>query len=175
MRKIKNKRVNPQLIEEQESYSIKNTIIIILIIIAVFGLFYYLTTIVVRNQSTDIDDTTDVSEEYQSEKILFGQMLTRKESEYYVYAYDESSKFYDLYDKYLQDYNKKENALEMYKIDLNDGMNKSYVGSKNVIGEDLENLQVSGITLFKIKDGKIVESYTDSSDISDQLKKLVND
>ena len=54
-------------------------------------------------------------------------------------------------------------------------MSKSYVGNKNVIGDDLEGLKVSGITLFKIKDGKIVESYTDSSDISDQFKKLVND
>ena len=173
MRKIKKKRNNqPQLINEQSNYSVKSMIIIILIVIVVFIGFYFLTTVVVKNQNNNVVEDEIVNKSYQSEKITFGQMLTRKDTEYYVYAYDENSKFYELYNQYLTNYNEKEEKIPVYLIDLNDGMNRSYVGDKTVVGPDLKSLKVNGITLFKIKDGVIEEYYTNSSDISNELKKI---
>ena len=172
VRKIKKKRQTPTLIEEETSYSLKSIIGIVVVIAIVFVGFYFLTTIVINNQSTNNTDT-NITEDYQTEKILFGQLLTRKESEYYVYAYDETSKSHSLYSQYLTEYSKKDNALEVYRIDINDGMNKEYVSNKSNIGTDLTDLQVSGITLFKIKDGQIVESYTGVL-VGNALKKLVS-
>ena len=174
VRKIKKRKQIPNLIEEESSYSLKSVIGIIFIIAIVFVAFYFLTTVVVKNQSSYSNSDTVVTEEYQTEKILFGQLLTRKESEYYVFAYDENSRSYTLYNQYLTDYNKKDNALEVYRIDINDGMNKEYVGNDSHIGTDLTNLQISGITLFRIKDGQIVDSYT-GANVGNALKKLVND
>jgi hypothetical protein len=174
MRKIKNKKQKDNyLIEEGNNYSAKSIIIMVIIMIIVFVSFYFITIKVLENredQST-VEDNTTVTEEYQSEKILFGQMLTRKENEYYVYAYDQKSKFYDLYEQYLKDYSSKDGALTVYRIDLNDGMNKSYVGDQTSIKDTLEGMQVSDITLFKIKDGKIDKYFTSSNDIAQELKK----
>ena len=174
VRRIKKRKQTPTLIDDDTSYSFKSVALIIFVIAIVFVGFYFLTTVVVKNQSTTSNNDTDITEGYQTEKILFGQLLTRKESEYYVFAYDENSKSYSLYNQYLKDYNQKDNALEVYRIDINDGMNKEYVSNSSHIGKDLTDLQVSGITLFKVKDGEIVESYTGVS-VGNALKKLVND
>ena len=172
MRKIKvKKKEEPVLLEDNSTMSIKSIVIMLIIMGIVFVGFYFITVKVLDNQSDSNDNNhTVVSEEYQSEKILFGQMLTRKESEYYVYAYDEKSKLYELFEKYIKDYNEKDDKLMIYRIDLNAGMNKNYVSDKTIVNETLDGLSVSGITLFKIKDGKIENYYTSTSDIANALK-----
>lgn len=173
MRKIKkHKQAEQYLLDEDSSYSVKSIIIMFLVMAVIFVAFYFITIKVLENRekTNTVQEDPAVSEEYQSDKILFGQMLTRKENEYYVYAYDENSKFYELYENYLNDYSSKDKALTVYRIDLNDGMNKNYVGSKTVVNDNLDSLQVSSITLFRIKDGKIVKYFTSSDDIAQELK-----
>lgn len=168
MKLKKQKKYEPQLLDDQNSYSIKSMIIIILIIVVILVGFYFLTTVVVENKQ--IEEEPVVNETYQSEKILFSQVLNRKESEYYVYAYDKKSKFYELYEKYFEKYNEKEDKLEIYEIDMNDGMNKEHIGDKTIIEED--NIVVSEATLFKVKNGKLEKYFANHTDIINELKRI---
>ena len=171
MRKIKVKKNNePVLLEENTSFSLKSIIIMLIIMFVVFVGFYFITVKVLDRQETNKTNVPIVSDEYQSEKILFSQMLTRKETEYYVYAYDEKSKLYSLFEQYIKKYDEKEDKLPIYRIDLNDGMNKNYISNKTVVNDSLEGLKVSDTTLFKVNNGKIEAFYTQSNDIANALK-----
>ena len=124
---------NRQLINDDESFKIKNVIIILLIIMIVLVSFYFITKYVLEHKK---DDTPVAESVIDREKIIFGQMFNRPDSEYYVIAYDSTGKSKDIYNKYI------------------------------------DNLKVSGDTLFKIKD-KNIEMYKEgSNDISSYLKEI---
>ena len=103
---------------------------------------------------------------------MFGQIFSRSDSEYYVIAYNESGKFKDIYNKYIDKYNSKDSHIKFYEINLDDAFNKNFVSNKSNIVEDIDNLKVSGDTLFKIKDKKIELYKEGTSDISSYLKKI---
>lgn len=163
------KNYNRQLINDDESFKIKNVIIILLIIMIVFVSFYFITKYVLEHKK---DDTPAIESVIDREKIIFGQMFNRSDSEYYVIAYDSSEKSKDIYNKYIDKYSSKEGSIKVYEIDLKDDFNKSYIANKSNIVSDVDELKVSGDTLFKIKDKNIVEYKEGSNDISSYLKEI---
>ena len=160
---------NRQLINDDESFKIKNVIIILLIIMIVLVSFYFITKYVLEHKK---DDTPVAESVIDREKIIFGQMFNRPDSEYYVIAYDSTGKSKDIYNKYIDKYNSKDGSIKVYEIDLKDDFNKNYITNKSNIVSDIDNLKVSGDTLFKIKD-KNIEMYKEgSNDISSYLKEI---
>ena len=160
---------NRQLINDDESFKIKNVIIILLIIMIVLVSFYFITKYVLEHKK---DDTPVAESVIDREKIIFGQMFNRPDSEYYVIAYDSTGKSKDIYNKYIDKYNSKDGSIKVYEIDLKDDFNKNYIANKSNIVSDIDNLKVSGDTLFKIKD-KNIEMYKEgSNDISSYLKEI---
>ena len=160
---------NRQLINEEESFKLKNVIIIVLIIMVVLVSFYFITKYVLEHKK---DNTPVVESVIDREKIIFGQIFNRADSEYYVIAYNSNEKSKDIYSKYIDKYNSKEGSIKFYEIDLKDDFNKSFISSKSNIVSSIDDLKVSGDTLFKIKDKKIVEYKEGSNDISSYLKEL---
>ena len=160
---------NRQLINDDESFKIKNVIIILLIIMIVLVSFYFITKYVLEHKK---DDTPVAESVIDREKIIFGQIFNRPDSEYYVIAYDSTGKSKDIYNKYIDKYNSKDGSIKVYEIDLKDDFNKNYIANKSNIVSDIDNLKVSGDTLFKIKD-KNIEMYKEgSNDISSYLKEI---
>lgn len=160
---------NRQLINDDESFKIKNVIIILLIIMIVLVSFYFITKYVLEHKK---DDTPVAESVIDREKIIFGQIFNRPASEYYVIAYDSTGKSKDIYNKYIDKYNSKDGSIKVYEIDLKDDFNKNYIANKSNIVSDIDNLKVSGDTLFKIKD-KNIEMYKEgSNDISSYLKEI---
>lgn len=160
---------NRHLINDDESFKIKNVIIILLIIMIVLVSFYFITKYVLEHKK---DDTPVAESVIDREKIIFGQMFNRPDSEYYVIAYDSAGKSKDIYNKYIDKYNSKDGSIKVYEIDLKDDFNKNYIANKSNIVSDIDNLKVSGDTLFKIKD-KNIEMYKEgSNDISSYLKEI---
>ncbi len=168
-----NKKVNKI---EEEKYSLKSFIVILLILSITFGLFYYITYLVVGGQKKDNNPTQIVN----ADQILLNQMLTMAENEYYVIATKSESKlngyssidYEELYEKYIKDYSSKENSIKFYYVDLNDTMNKSFVGEKLVVKNDLTDLKINDDVLFKIKDSKIEFYRAGHEAIIDYLSKL---
>ena len=159
--------------KEIETYSIKQLLTIILIVLLVFVVFYIITTFVVKPLSSSNNDTTTVID---SDKITFNNLLNRKESEYYVLAtkaslynsYGSKVNYIEMYERYISDYS---GDLKFYRIDLDDALNKNYIGDENIT-DDLSKLKVNDEVLFKISDGKIENYYVGSQSIVKALSSL---
>lgn len=166
---MKRQNYKPQLINQEESYNPKSIILIIGIIVALFVAFYFITTIVLKNKKSEDIVTESI---IKKDNIMFGQLLNRNESEYYVLAYKEDSKFNEIYNNYIKTYNEKEDALSIYKINLSDGFNKSYLAEETNVTDEINKLTVSDETLFKISDGKIDTYNVGYDEIIETLKEI---
>lgn len=158
-----------QLITENNQFQMKNLIIVIIIILTIFIAFYFITKYVLINKK---DNSPVLESVIQNEKIIFGQLFDRNESEYYVLAYEEESKSKDIYNMYIDKYKQKETHLSFYEINLNEAFNKKFISDNSNITNDINTLMVSDETLFKIKEGKIEEYKVGSSNINSYLKEI---
>ena len=167
---MKSNKYGKQLLPDNESYKPITVVIIVLVIIFILVGFYFLTNIILNNQHPNETLNEAV---IQNDKIIFGQLLSKKDNDYYVIAYDKTTKFADLYNNYLNKYKEKENSFKVYEIDLNDSFNKKYVGDQTNIEDDITKIMVSDDVLFKIHDGKIDNYFVGSSEINKYLKKVI--
>lgn len=163
-----------QEIMEKDSYSLKSFLLIILVLVIILGIFYFITTLVVKPVNpTDNDNGVTIIDET---KITLNNLLNRKEKEYYVLATKENNNtqanYQTLYNNYINEYKKQEEALTFYNINLDDALNKGYISDKLNISNDLSELKVNDDILFKIKDNKIEEYFVGSKDILKQLSTL---
>ena len=163
------KGYNNNLMNDDNSFNIKNIIIIIIIIMLVLVSFYFITKYVLEHKK---DNTSVIESVIDREIIIFGQLLNRSDSEYYVIAYSESGKSKDIYNKYLDKYNKKENHIKVYEINLDEAFNKNFIATKSNITSDIEELKVSGDTLLKINNGSIEFYKEGTNDINSYLKEI---
>lgn len=177
LKKIEEKQPKQKI---EEKYSLKNMIIIIMITCIVLTIFYFITLLVVKNNKP-IDKENSIVE-IDSNKITMGQLLDRKEKEYYVLAIKESlhlslntnMNYSELYNNYISSYEQTENSLPIYKIDLDDALNKNYFSEETNITNNLTKLKINNEVLFKIKNNKIEKHYLGSSEILKELKNLSN-
>ena len=175
MRKIKQKKIKEQPVTLDDNYQAKNMFIIIIIIVVLLVPLYFITTLVLDNNKKETKTTeNNTPVEIQTAKILVGQLLNRKDSSYYVIAYKKDNKMSSLFNQYINDYKKNEEHLNIYKIDLDEGLNKNYISDTTNITDELKDLKLSDTTLFKIVDGKIDSYYVGNNDVIDALKELKN-
>lgn len=172
MKKIKQKKIKQQPVTLDDNYQAKNMFIIIIIIVALLIPLYFITTLVLNDNKKieNVKDTTPVK--IQNEKILVGQLLNRHDSSYYVIAYKKDNKMISLFEQYIKDYKNKEEHIEFYKIDLDDGLNKGYISDTANITDELKDLKLNDTTLFKIVDGKIDSYYIGNIDVVNALKEI---
>ena len=142
---------------------------IFLIIVVVFMLFYALTvTISNKKNKPSIENNTVDSIQYA--EILLGTIFNKKENSYYVIAeFKDDEKNYS---SYVNEYNKKEDALNIYYVDMNDAMNSKYINDEENITNDISDLKISKTTLFKIENGQIVEHYSGNEKILEYFEKV---
>lgn len=159
-----------------EEYSIKKLLILIILITAVFFLFYFITTLLVKPTL----EKNDSVEQADSSEISLNHLLDKEETEYYVIAIENNIKsssltnvnYAELYNKYINDYSNKEDALKFYTIDLNASINKKYLDENMNITNNLSELKLNDETLFKISNGKISEYYVGKDEIIKALSNL---
>ena len=172
LRKIKQKKIKQQPITVDDNYQAKNMFIIIIVMIVLLVPLYFITNLVIGKDTKETKESTTKEVEIQTEKILVGQLLNRKQSEYYVLADKKDNKMSTLFDNYINDYKNNEDHLEVYKIDLDEGLNKGYIADESNITDDLKELKISDTTLFKIVDGKIDSYYVGNDDVVNALKEI---
>lgn len=172
MRKIKQKKIKQQPVTIEENYPAKNMFIIIIIILLLLVPLYFITKLVINNDKEVETQEESTPVKIQTEKILVGQLLNRNKPSYYVIAYKKDNKMINLFNQYISDYKNKEEHLEFYKIDLDDGLNKGYISDTTNITDELKDLKISDTTLFKIIDGKIDSYYIGNTDVVNALKEI---
>lgn len=174
--KIKEKKDN-QIKKAEETYSLKSMMKILLCILIVFAIFYLITNLIVNNRKTDLQDNVTVVD---FSKITLSQLLNREEDEYFVIAtmaslYNSSyvdTNYINLYNEHINNYKQKEGSYTFYYVDLDNALNKNYIGDKLNITDDLSRLQLNDETLFKIKNGIIEKTYVGREKILDKLSRL---
>jgi len=142
---------------------------IFLIIVVVFMLFYALT-VTISNKKNKPNIENNNADSIQYAEILLGTIFNKKENSYYVLAeFKDEEKNYS---SYINEYNKKEDALNIYYVDMNDAMNSKYINDEENITNDISNLKISKTTLFKIENGQIVEHYSGNEKILEYFEKV---
>lgn len=170
LKKIDKKEKNVQ----KDTYSLKNLILIIVILVVVFSIFYFITTLFVKPEEKNVSN--EQVTEINSKKIVISKLLNQKENEYYVIATkkpkNSKANYLELYNNYIEKYKTEEGSLTFYNVDLDDAINKTYIGEKLNISDNIDELKVNDEVLFKIKDGKIDKYYVGNKDILDALSTL---
>lgn len=149
--------------QTQDTVSVRTALITICTIIVVFVSFYFLTDYLVSKRTKPTNNTSNTNT--NTNVIAFQDLLKKDSKEYYVLAImdEKDEDYYKLYVRLTGKTN--------YTIDMNDAMNKSYIGKETSIGEKVKDIKISDSTLFVIKDGKISEHYVGKNKISEYLKK----
>lgn len=156
---------------------VKNLIIILAVIVVVFMIVYFIASILSKHNK-DYSSIFSSSElgtaEIQYDKILVGTLLNQSDDIYYalvegkdddkITTYEDTITSIREYTKY--DYN-------IYTIDLSDALNKSSVADD--ASYDSTNLKFNGTTLVKVNSGEIVKAYTETSEITEVLNKLLTE
>ena len=143
----------------EESNEIKRFLIVILVVLCLAGCIYLVTRAFVTKDLFDKETTTDDTfvGEIDNNAAIFGTMLNRSESSYYVAIYDcvEGEYIYDM-SSMISSYNSKEEHLHLYTIDLSDHLNKNYYDpeNENVNAKTLDEVKVGDITLIKVTTDK---------------------
>ncbi len=148
---------------------------IVLIVTGVMLVFYGITLIATNKADEKLDQQNQSEEpaktEIQYENIMIGSMLSHPGT-YYVLIEEEDDNRLPEYESLITTIKASEDAPTIYKANLTDSFNKTYLGKEsNYYVEDLADFKVTGTTLVKIKDGKI-ESVSDSHDA---IKNKLND
>ena len=170
---IKNNK--KEKVVENDTYSLKKLLLIIIVLSVLFGVFYFITYLLVdpTEQNESDNEITEIDESL----ITLGNLLNRKEKDYYVLATKKSknnqANYKELYNQYIKKYSENEEALKFYNIDLDNAMNKMYISDELNISNEVSKMKLNDDVLFKIKDNKIDAYYVGNSKILDELAKLV--
>jgi len=177
--RIRNNKKQKKEIIPNEEYSFKNMLIIVIIIVVVFFIFYFITALVL-NKPEKKEEERELPVILDSSKITLNNLLNRKEDEYFVLATKKNESVYqdvdysEIYASHIKNYNNFGITIHnFYYVDLNDALNKNYIGDKVNITDDLEKLKVNDDVLFKIKNKKIEASYVGNKKIIEALTNLV--
>lgn len=151
---------------------VKEGIIIVVVIFVIIAIVYLLTMGAQKLGWFDLGYTKPEVESavISYENILAGSIFNKQSGEYYVMIadYDNDSSIYVSSLGSL--YNEKENKINLYAVNLGEGLNKSIMGEKsNVAAQDVSNLSVSGPTLIKIRDGRNIRYIEGEENIKLEL------
>lgn len=153
---------------------IRKLLIIIGAVCAIMLVFYFITDGVVKNKKDKPKEETPevkIDPEIDYNHILMGSLFDQKEDSYYVLAYTEDDSFYPIYEAYLEKYNKLEDHLKVYRVNLSDGFNKNYIADESYLdGSNINSIKVTGTTLIRIEEGYIYLSFEGVDEIIGRLK-----
>lgn len=137
-------------------------------IVLIFLIFYAIAYFKMNSSKKE-----DTSQTIQYSKILVSNILKQNKDEYFVLIYNDEKDYSNYYYNYINTYNKKENSLTTYFIDINDGFNLSYKNEQSsLFVEDVSNLKINEDALLKISNGKIVEAKEGMENIVTYIKGL---
>lgn len=169
-RKVKS-NVNTMKVQTTEQSELKSFLVVIgVVVLCVLGLWLITDKVVNKNKEEEKEQEAVGSINYDVASV--GTMFNRREETYYVVLFDTTGeKAYDM--SYLvSTYGKKEGALHVYTVDLNDYMNKKYYDPANVntkVKTYSDDIRFGDMTLVKIKNGKISKYIVDYDAMKKEL------
>lgn len=148
---------------------------IVFIIVAIVIIFYAITVLITKYKKENYErNTTPIKAIIQYDEIIIGTLLNQSRNEYYVLMEKEENLYHSLLQSYLDSYQTKQNALKVYTVNLDSIFNADYISSESKLNvENIKDFRVSNISLIKVKDQKIVETYEGIDQVENALKNLI--
>ena len=145
---------------------IKKTIIIIVVAVVLLVGTYFLTTLILESDNNDDERITENTIQY--DEILAGESFNQSEDDYYVIYYDSTDE-YSTISSLISSYQLNNTDTKLYSVDLANGMNKKYITDGDVVTTNASSLKVKDTTLLKFKNGKVTDTITDITEITNFL------
>lgn len=151
--------------EQKEIFSFIKIIIVIIVLIVLVFLF---TKYVVNNENKY--ENKDVKGSINYNEVYLGAVLSKADAEYYVLVFDSDNINNTYIINKSSEYKSKEGSVPLYTADLKLELNKSFISSTESYDDsDISLLKVSGTTLIKVKDKKIVKFISEEEKIIAEL------
>ena len=144
---------------------VKKTIIIVVVAAVLLAFMYFLTNLILSKDVTDEERVTENAIQY--DEILAGESFNQ-DGEYYVIYYD-SSDSYSSISSLISSYQLNSSDTKLYSVDLANGMNKKYITDGDVVTTNASSLKVKDTTLLKFENGKVTDTITDITEITNFL------
>lgn len=167
--KTKNTKNNVRI--ENSSDEIKKLVVLILIVTAFFFIFYGITVLILKKDNKQTEEIKEVTK-IDYEKILVSQILTQPENNYYVIVTIENDANNTTYESLIEKYYEKSNHKKIYSINLDDPMNKTFIGDKTNLQGEVKNFKFEKSTLLEVEQKTIKAIFDGSTDILEKLNNL---
>jgi len=154
---------------EEQNEMIKFFVVLLVVVGIIVGV-YLISKVLIKEEVSDITYQTGT---VNTNVVIVGTMLTAPEKEYYVLAYDTEGNDANAYTTYAGYYkNSQENAIKIYFLDLQNGMNKDYFvkENSNPKATKIKDLKIKDGTLIKIQNGHIAKYIEGLDNIKNELK-----
>ncbi len=148
-----------------QDMNIATFIKIVVAILVILAIFAGITKLVTKKEKENTEPVI------QYTKIIAGSILNRGEEDYYVLVEKSDDENLYTYATYIDKYNKKENHLRFYLVDLSDPFNASYLADEANYTNEIDKIKFNKTTLLHIKNGKI-SSYREDDAIKTYLEGL---
>lgn len=154
---------------------LKKLMLFILIIVAILAIFYGITILATNklaNKEEQVEEK-DYSTVIDYDTILVSDIYNQSETGYYVLAVMPNDDNANTYNSNLTEYQKQDNALKVYNVDLSSAFNKKYIAEEsNFVGKYPVFKET---TLLKIENKTIIEAYQGKDEITTILNILTQE
>lgn len=153
---------------EEQTEIMKFFIVLFVVVALIVGVFFLSKAFIKEEVKDYVYQSGTVSTDVAVVGTLFNQPLKT----YYVLAYDSTGNEVSSYSSYASNYtSKQENAIKIYTLDLNNGMNKDYYvkENSNPKATSTKDLRMIDGTLLKIQNGKITKYLEGMDEIKKEL------
>jgi len=170
---IEKKNTNGSAVSSDEMSKLIKIIVVLVIIVVVF---YLITVLITKNRKKQTNnytsDTTPAVIQYDN--IIIGTIFNQVPTEYYVLIKDKENGPYEtLLSSYVKTYQSKKDSLKIYNSYMNDVFNKKYIAeTSNLNVSSATEFRVSDITLIKISNHSVTESYEGIDNVQMALKNM---
>ena len=165
---VKNKKVKQSKIVSEDVERVRNLIVLLVVVVLVCVGLFFLTEKMIEKE-TKLNEKEQVTEiDYDIATI--GTMFNRSEKEYYVLLYSNNEDGSKL-NSVLDSYRSSDNYIKTYYVDLDLKVNSSVLGDiYNKKPSNSNEVKLTGATLYKINNGKVIEAYNGVESIKEILK-----
>lgn len=168
---------NQTPISGEQNNEIIRLVKIVLIVTAIFAVFYVVTLLVTKKSDEvkhdrEQENKTVEKAEIQYENIMIGTMLNENGTSYVLILETDDNRSEE-YESLIETIKSNEDAPNIYKANLTDSFNKTYLGKEeNYYVSDISEFRVKGTTLVKIVDGKVDAVFDNYDAIKNKLTEL---
>jgi len=163
---MKNKKDSKKEIINEKN-EIKNLVLLVLCVTIIFFMFYGLTVLIMKK-----DKEVKNIDKIDFNQILISDLLAQPDKNYYVLITIENDQNKSTYDSLKEEYYKKENHKTIYNANLNDPLNKLFVGDTTSLEGNVLDFRFDKSTLVEIEEGTIKSIYEGSIDILAKLNDI---